>query len=182
MLEISSTSQLCFDLFFHHIVSGIFQWTAECSLFLIFLGRIAPGWNPDWKKRGNVWAPSVRAWSRWFDCQTAACRLLIFSISSVKLRSSPILGHLRISLWVVHVTGVGKSRFIVVSTWNAEFILVLFINYCITYLHYNCIPTFAHHCIWFVMGNKLLVMSNLRSFQKCFLLYAIFALHAKFSD
>lgn len=35
-------------------------------------------------------------------------------------------------------------------------------------MHYNCIPTFAHRLISFVMGNKLLAMSNLRSFQKCF--------------
>lgn len=38
------------------------------------------------------------------------------------------------------------------------------------------------HNIPFVMGSKLLVMSNLRDFQNNFLLYATFALHDEFSD
>ena len=43
-------------------------------------------------------------------------------------------------------TRVGKSKF---TVWvcKAEFILVLFINYYIIYLYYNCKSTFAHPCI-----------------------------------
>ena len=41
-----------------------------------------------------------------------------------------------------------KSRFTVVSTQDTEFILVLlFINYCITFLMNKCRPTFATYCI-----------------------------------
>ena len=41
--------------------------------------------------------------------------------------------------------GWGKSRFIVVSMQNEEFVLLLlFINYCIIFHRNNCKPTFAH--------------------------------------
>lgn len=43
---------------------------------------------------------------------------------------------------------MGTGRFKVVSMKNTEFMLVLlFINYSISYLYYNCKPTPAHPCI-----------------------------------
>ena len=45
---------------------------------------------------------------------------------------------------------VGESGFTVVSMQNIDFILVLlFLNYCNTYLYYSCKPSFAHPWIFF---------------------------------
>ena len=47
--------------------------------------------------------------------------------------------------WFAGYTGWGKSRFTVVSMWNAKFTLVLlFFNYRIIFHTNNCKPTFAY--------------------------------------
>ena len=43
---------------------------------------------------------------------------------------------------------------------ETERILVLFINYCIIDLYYNCKPTFAHSCIYLAKSNQLCLQNG----------------------
>ena len=73
--------------------------------------------------------------------------------------------------------GWGKSRFIVVSTQNSEFILVLFINYCVISHANSCEPTFANPVYILIYHTYIPIYTHIHTYMYMYMYVYFLPMH-----